>query len=100
MTLNEGDRAAKQWFVKLSHMQSLAVQAVTRGPDVEGHVKMTPAAGRHRLSGYLQGRKDWCISRQRPWGVPIPAFYDENGEDPFSKDDTTMTNNVGQTWKS
>ena len=36
--------------------------------------------GENRIQGFLESRPDWCISRQRSWGVPIPVFYDEDGE--------------------
>ncbi len=43
-------------------------------------VKWVPAWGETRLYNMIRDRGDWCISRQRVWGVPIPVFYAENGE--------------------
>jgi isoleucyl-tRNA synthetase len=69
-------RAAKQWFVDLSSTADETKAAL-------GHVQMIPAVSRARLEGMLDGRKEWCISRQRVWGVPLPIFYDVDTEEPL-----------------
>lgn len=68
-------RAMDQWFVGLdrSGVRESALAAI-------GGVDWTPESGENRIRGAVQNRPDWCISRQRSWGVPIIAFYDEKGE--------------------
>jgi isoleucyl-tRNA synthetase len=65
-------RATEQWFADVGTVKDSAQKALT---DVE----FIPETGRSRLESFIRSRSEWCVSRQRAWGVPIPALYDENG---------------------
>ncbi len=63
-------RATPQWFIRLDHdgYREQVLEAIKR-------VRWIPAWGEERISNMVKDRPDWCISRQRDWGVPIIAFY-------------------------
>jgi isoleucyl-tRNA synthetase len=66
-------RATRQWFADVGSVKDNALQFLE-------DVRFIPETGRARLESFVKGRTEWCISRQRAWGVPIPALYNENGE--------------------
>lgn len=73
-------RATEQWFADVGGIRDTALKALD-------DVRFTPESAKQRLVNFVKGRSEWCISRQRVWGVPIPALYHrETGEAILTKD--------------
>jgi isoleucyl-tRNA synthetase len=67
-------RATEQWFVNVESYRDKTLEEIKK-------VNWIPASGENRIYNMVENRSDWCISRQRAWGVPIPVFYcDDCGE--------------------
>ena len=85
-------RVSKQWFVKMKELAAPAIEAVKNGDT-----KFVPEHFDKTYFHWLEGIKDWCISRQLWWGHRIPAFYcDECGEMVVTKEDSAVCPKCGK----
>lgn len=76
-------RATEQWFCSIEAIKKKAVEEINK-------VNWVPAWGRDRITSMVMDRNDWCISRQRRWGVPIPIFYCKDCGEPLISKDAMM----------
>jgi isoleucyl-tRNA synthetase len=74
-------RATEQWFASVKGFKDAALKAISE-------VEWIPAQGENRITPMVAERSDWCISRQRNWGVPIPVFYDTETNEPLLTGET------------
>lgn len=91
-------RATKQWFIAMDEpklsgktLRQVALEEISK-------VKFYPQSGINRLSSMIENRPDWCISRQRDWGVPIAFFRDKSTKEPIF--DEKILNNIYEIFKA
>jgi len=91
-------RATEQWFISVdTELKSVGKSLRDMALESVGRVKWIPLWGQKRIEGMLESRPDWCISRQRSWGLPIPVFVNSKGESLLTKESVLAAANfIGQ----
>jgi isoleucyl-tRNA synthetase len=82
-------RATEQWFIAVDKTMADDGRTLRQAAiDEVKNVTWIPSWGEKRILGMLESRPDWCVSRQRSWGVPVPAFYCEDCGEPLMTGDS------------
>lgn len=76
-------RSTPQWFCNVGEIKQ-------KSEDALEEVRFIPERGQNRLLSFIKNRNEWCISRQRSWGVPIPALYHKTDDNKFLLDDESV----------
>jgi len=91
-------RATKQWFIAMDEPMPSGKTLRQVALEQIGEVKFYPQSGINRLTSMIENRPDWCISRQRDWGVPIAFFRDKSTKEPIF--DEKILNNIYEIFKA
>lgn len=91
-------RATKQWFIAMDEPMPSGKTLRQVALEQIGGVKFYPQSGVNRLTSMIENRPDWCISRQRDWGVPIAFFRDKSTKEPIF--DEKILNNIYEIFKA
>ncbi|WP_298027078.1 isoleucine--tRNA ligase [uncultured Campylobacter sp.] len=91
-------RATKQWFIAMDEPMPSGKTLRQVALEQIGGVKFYPQSGVNRLTSMIENRPDWCISRQRDWGVPIALFRDKSTKEPIF--DEKILNNIYEIFKA
>lgn len=82
-------RSTPQWFIDLTEIKGMAMETLK-------DVKFVPNRGEYRLKAFIKNRNEWCISRQRVWGVPIPYFQHKDDPNKVLMDDKIISHIIKQ----